>query len=336
MVKYDNKRKLGYDLIKTVAIVFIVIYHMGGVNFGSITDTGYNININKILQVIVSAAVPLFLMINGALVAEKTWSAQKFVTKGVKWLFLAYFWMFFFYFFVYPLLGFELMQDIHILLTPRMHRIYWFLFNLGIIYIVHPFIRKRKVFVILLMVVLLLFPFLSNIVWDVILYRDPKIIAPSWSHFGLYGLYTFFFFYLGDILKNKNLSRMAIPVLFIGGWLLCIFDVIVHSNNLHRVFDGVNALFPTIGALLLSVSLFFAFKDADIDNLTIRKYIEFIGRNTMGIYVFHMFFILALRQVLPPVIPSIYAIIISLCIVNITAVISHLICKSKLKFLFGS
>ena len=30
MVKYDNKRKLGYDLIKTVAIVFIVIYHMGG------------------------------------------------------------------------------------------------------------------------------------------------------------------------------------------------------------------------------------------------------------------------------------------------------------------
>ena len=201
---------------------------------------------------------------------------------------------------------------------------------------VHPFIRSCRMCVTILMAILIICPFLTNLIWDIVLFCNPKIVAPSWSHFGLYGLYTFFFFYLGDILKNKNLSRMAIPVLFIGGWLLCIFDVIVHSNNLHRVFDGVNALFPTIGALLISVALFFWLKEVDTKKSYIRNYIEFIGRNTMGIYVFHMFFILALRQILPPEIPYIYAILISLCIVNVTAVISNFICKTKLKFFFGS
>lgn len=33
MAAIENKRNLGYDLIKTVAIVFIVIYHMGGGEF---------------------------------------------------------------------------------------------------------------------------------------------------------------------------------------------------------------------------------------------------------------------------------------------------------------
>lgn len=333
-MKKNTDRVLGFDVIKTIAIYFIVIYHFRGVDFGQILNGCYHININKILQVLLSAGVPLFLMVNGALVADKPWDTKKFITKGIKWIFLAYFWMFFFYFLVYPILGLEERESLHVLLTPRAHRIYWFLFNLGLIYIVHPFIRTNKRIILFITLFLLFIPFISNLLWDFYIYFNPNISAPGWSHFGLASLYTFFYYYLGWFLKEKNLKICYAGLLFIISWALLIFDVIVHSNNLHQIFDGVNALFPTIGAMLLSITIFMMLKDYNSSCKWVCTYFSFIGRNTMGIYVFHMFFILVLRKYfLPEVLPSPVAVLISVFIINLTALLAHYLNKTHINYL---
>lgn len=278
-------------------------------------------------------------MVNGALVGEKEWTKWKYCNKGIKWIFLAYFWMFFFYFLVYPILGFEPMQDWHILLTPRAHRIYWFLFNLGIIYISWPYIKKwlyKPIFI-----GLLICPFVTNLVWDIVIYLNPNIIVPNWGHFGLYGLYTFFFFILGYLLRKCDVSKLPKIILVLCGliaWSMLIFDVIVHSNNTHSIFDGVNALFPTMGAGLLSFVLFVFLKNIDTKSRAFKRYISFIGRNTIGIYIFHMFFILLLRHIgLPDIVNTFIAVFLSAFIVNLTALISNSLMKTKLvRFLMSA
>ena len=325
----EKNRVLGFDVIKTIAIYFIVIYHFGGVDFGQVINGYYHININKVLQVLLSAGVPLFLMVNGALVADKQWDKKQYVKKGIKWIFLAYFWMFFFYFLIYPILGLEERESLHVLLTPRAHRIYWFLFNLGLIYIVHPFIRTNKKIITFITLFLLFIPFISNLLWDFYIYFNPNISAPGWSHFGLASLYTFFYFYLGWFLKEKSLKKSYAGLLFVVSWALLIFDVIVHSNNLHLIFDGVNALFPTIGAMLLSITIFMMLKGYNSSRKLVCSYFSFIGRNTMGIYVFHMFFILILRKyALPEILPPPVAVLISALIVNLTALLAHYLNKT--------
>ena len=68
----SQDRIFGYDLIKTIAIIMIVFYHLGGIDYGDI-ETGhcYLPNLNKFFSALCAAGVPLFFMVNGALVIPR-------------------------------------------------------------------------------------------------------------------------------------------------------------------------------------------------------------------------------------------------------------------------
>ena len=88
----SQDRIFGYDLIKTIAIIIIVFYHLGGIDYGDI-ETGhfYLPNLNKFLSALCAAGVPLFFMVNGALVIPKNlhWKQLLFKVFHLLFLFLA-------------------------------------------------------------------------------------------------------------------------------------------------------------------------------------------------------------------------------------------------------
>ena len=68
-----KERIVGYDVLKTLAIFGVVLYHFGRVNFGTFNAAGvYYPNVTKVFYELLACSVPLFFMVNGALLADKT------------------------------------------------------------------------------------------------------------------------------------------------------------------------------------------------------------------------------------------------------------------------
>lgn len=55
----EQKRIIGFDIIKCLAIFFVVIYHFGCVDFGKY-EGGYFPNSTKIFYELFASSVPLF------------------------------------------------------------------------------------------------------------------------------------------------------------------------------------------------------------------------------------------------------------------------------------
>lgn len=334
----QKKRIIGYDIIKTIAILSVVLYHFGRVSFGTFNHDGvYYPNVTKVLYELLACCVPLFFMVNGALLADRSvgWG------KILKYIILSIFYPVIFYLFLFPLLDLSVAPNVNlktILFSMEFKGVYWFLFTLGALYAVNSITRHFKIRK-YLAILLFITPFISNQIWSFVVLYNPDIIIPFWGHWGVFTLYSFLFFYLGNYLKQMNLDtpkKNAInTILFMGGWFLLVLDVFVFSNYNKTIYDGVNSSFCSLGALLLACSLFMFFKDRQVRNRYLEKLVLFVGRNTMGIYVFHMFFIMILRRYfLPEVISPVFAILICFCIVILCSFISEGLSRTPLKFLF--
>lgn len=113
-------------------------------------------------------------------------------------------------------------------------------------------------------------------------------------------------------------------------------EVIMMSTYEHSVYDGVNHSFPTIGTMLISVGLFMWMKGILMESIPrLKNYISIVGNSTIGIYVFHRFFVELFRNFVFSN-KEVYFLIVYLCavvVVIVTTVITRLILKSKCRFL---
>lgn len=325
-----RKRIVGFDLLKCIAIFSVVVYHFGCVDFGRYSPyDGYTPNITKIFYELFACSVPLFFIVNGAL--TNSFKGM----KTIKYLSLSLFYPIFFYLLIFPALDFIPANQYslrYILFSMEFKGVYWFLFTIGILYIVDALANYFKLTKVLF-IILLICPFVSNLIWTVLIYVNPNIILPFWGHWGVYTLFSFVYFCIGRYLKDYDCHNIFKFLLCILGWWLLVFEVISFSNYFKNVYDGVNSSFPTMGALLLSTGIYLWLKGNTNMPPSLNIYISFIGRNTMGIYVFHMFFVYGYRYLFSTNNINVFiALLLSFCIVNITAVISELICKTKFKF----
>ena len=334
-----KERIIGYDIIKSLAIFGVVLYHFGRVNFGSFNAEGvYYPNVSKVCYELLACSVPLFFMVNGALLADKSVGGGKIL----KYIILSIFYPILFYLILFPLLNLKDAPQVSwstILLSMEFKGVYWFLFTLGVLYGINAIVKYFKIRK-WLALFLLFTPFLSNQIWSIVVLFNPDITIPFWGHWGMFTLYSYLFFYFGNYLKQKCLRGFyhvsALIFLFVVGWFLLILDVFVYSNYDNVIYDGVNSSFCTLGALFLSCSVFLLVKDINhLNNSYIQKIVLLVGRNTMGIYVFHIFFIMLLRRfVLPVTVSPIVAIFLSICIIFFSCFISEILCKTPVKFLF--
>ena len=305
----------------------IVFYHLGGIDYGAIEPGHFYLpNLNKFFSALCAAGVPLFLMVNGALVIPRNLHWQQLLFKFFHLLFLFVFWKFVLQY----LISFKLLA-----IEDKMVH-FWFLCTLSIVYLMSIVLQKSTFLRHAVLVFLFLFPFCYNFLWNVVLFFAPSFDACTVVHTGFFTLYGVLYYYLGGSLRTRHTSSFYAIGLIVLGLLLVNFEVVAMSNYYHAIYDGVNSSFPTVGALSLSSGIFFLVKDVGVNEGILHQIVSFVGRNTMGIFIIHVLGIFLLRKYSPDTLFNINPIIplsISLLIVLITASFSELLRKCNLRFL---
>ena len=305
----------------------IVFYHLGGIDYGTI-ELGhfYLPNLNKFFSAFCAAGVPLFFMVNGALVIHKNMHWKQLLFKAFHLLFILVFWKF--------VLQYLILNRLFGIQDNMVH--FWFLGTLSIVYLLSIVIQKYSHFGYFFLLGLLFFPFLYNFFWDIYLFLFPSFDSFGITHTGFFTLYAILYYYFGDRLRDHQICSYYSLGLILLGLILVNFEVVAMSNHYQAIYDGVNSSFPTLGALAISVGIFFLLKNVSFTDGILRNIISFVGQNTMGTYIFHVFFIILLRQFSSSFISNLNyfsAFSISVIIILFTALISSIIRHSRVAFL---
>ncbi len=292
MIPSHTERIYGYDLLKALAMFMVVFYHFQMLDFSFEPNVFYVPNFNKIIQLTFAAGIPLFFMVNGALTINNKITFKKVIHKVSRLFFIAIFWTIILRCGVIGIL-FKRGQPNSIM--SFLYN-YWFLISLAYVYILNYLIQILPKWIGYLMVfAIFAMTFFNNFIWDIILFNNPDHVLPRWGHTGFFTLYGIVYSRIGAYLKHTKLSFPICILLIILGLALNIFKTIAMTNHDGAVFDGVNASFPTIGALLLGVGLFCLLKDVK-EPFWSSQLIKTVGINSCGIYIFHLVFVYFIRN----------------------------------------
>ncbi len=279
-LQQNNGRLISLDIIKLVSAFMIVFYHLDGyLKLGSFATGSYQISLPQVVMSLCSCAVPLFFMVNGALLLNKEYTTEKIYIKAAKVALIIFVWQ--------------------IVAFPN-----WFMKTLIILFLLYPILNKmdkakNKIWRNLVMLALFIFPFLYNLVMVFIQQWAPDfsvvILGKTLSlqtlplKSGFFTLYAVLYFLLGGILFRKKLSNIISAISLLVGWALVVFDVIVSSNYTRTVQDAVNTCFPTIGALLISIGIFNLFRNFDkVKSEKFKNAVAKLGPYVLPIYLFHL------------------------------------------------
>lgn len=103
--------------------------------------------------------------------------------------------------------------------------VYWFLFPLGLVYLVDGVAQKIRNSL-MFFIMLIICPFITNLIWVLIIQINPYTELPFWGHWGMLTLYSYVYFCLGRNLRYiryTNLwSILLLLLLFFMGWILLV------------------------------------------------------------------------------------------------------------------
>ena len=327
-----KERVFGYDALKAISAFLVVLYHVFLMDFGYKEGEYYYPTISLVLWLFIACSVPLFFMVNGALTVRRNYSFKTSMVKTGRLLFIGIFWGL-----ILRLFFVVRYQDFSVFSTISITR-YWFFFTLALLYILQFFLNKAPDWCkVLLIAALLMFPFLTNLVWDVIIFVNPSVTMPSWGHSGIFTLYSLVYLYAGDYFSRHRYGKLFSILCLVIGLSLLTFEATAVTNHTHKQFDVGSYCLPTIGALLLSIAMFLLVKDWTPKSNVIRQVFTFFGNNSMGIYVIHILLLVVVRGLIPELktmtFHPIIVLLIALAYTIVSAVISELIRRSPLAFL---
>lgn len=329
-----KQRVFGLDALKALAAFFVVLYHVGMVDLGYREGDYYYPTLTQVLWLFCGCGVPLFFMINGALTVSKRYDLKKTAIKVGRLLFVAVFWAI-------------VTKSVHSVahneplsfpVIFKSLRYYWFLYSLAYFYVINYILERFPGWCRWACVAaLLLFPFLTNLVWDFVVLFNPDTVQPWWSHVGVYTLYGLVYLYAGDHLMHHRCKPWVLWICAAIGLALLSLEAMAVVNSTHEQFEGGNYCFPTVGALMLSIALFAMIKDCQLRDSWFRRFVTFLGNNALGIYIFHLLLmnvvVMLWPQVSGMVVHPIVAIVIALAYMVASSVISELINRSPVKML---
>lgn len=328
----EQKRILGYDALKAMAAFFVVLYHVGMVDMGYHEGEYYYPTLVQVLWLFCACGVPLFFMVNGALTVHRNYDLKKSATKAGRLVLAGVFWS------IVVMCLYAVKNHDFSSFTPGMLIYYWFLFSLALMYVVNYMLGRLPMWCRYAVIALLLaFPFLTNLIWEVILIVNPAITMPKWGHAGAFTLYGLVYLYAGDYFSRRTTNKWLTIIAAVAGLLLLSMEATVVANYRHVQFEGGNYCFPTIGALLLSLAVFSWLKDWDIKESPFKRFVVFLGNNALGIYIIHLILMIAVGCLFPDaseiIVHPVLAIFIALAYMMVSAVISEALRRSPLSFL---
>lgn len=303
-----GKRLYYIDAMEATAIFFVIFYHV----FSTSVDVrSYDHIGNYFLKSCLCTSIPLFLLANGGLLFNKEFQLKKHIFKMCRLVFLVCIWdvvnvtakMFVYH---EPL---SLNQYIHKLwrFEAGWSNQLWYLMALFVLYAFFPLLKcafdygKKALifFSVIIFSVVFVNSFLNMLMRIGCVITNHAVSIEEIDFFnqfdpvrGLYA-YTFAYFILGGFLvKNTHVVTEKIkPIYAVVGYLgsillLTLYGVMI-SVETQSVWDTVSSAFSTIFVLAASIFAYRLFLlCSDSSSSRLRKVIQKISENSLGIYLF--------------------------------------------------
>lgn len=325
------KKLLERDILGTIAILLVVFNHATDTFVGWKPHL-YNIHSNALAalnQIFGGFTMPLFFMISGLLfqfLLEKgKYSTFKdFFMKKFKRLLVPFLFFTPLMWILFPVNGFGLQS-----FFTGVHHL-WFIITLFYIFIIffyfHKYLEKHI--------------FTAFVILSVLAVMGrylPKVYGSSGELYGLSNVMSYgLFFYLGlIIMKNYHAA-----ILKFNPWIALGVYLIVRGIHMYYFrFDEyiwINSYMPVIEGIIGSLAVWrIAFKYTDSIMNTFGKQINYISKNSYGIYLFHLPIIYYMTELFRnSIIPAmnIYMVVIIQFIVSIliSLFLTEIFRKSKL------
>ncbi len=309
-----TNRYIYMDILKFIAACMIVAIHFScaGINFEYTEILSFNI-LKKMMVDVCSIGVPLFFLVNGALLLNKDYNYKKILRKTAKLFIQFVFWSCITVFIIAKYNNIDLLQNGKIFFTNQLlfgsggmvdvsH--YWFIRVLICIYFFYPFIkhcydnRKEKdsyfyIFLIILAFFSLIIP----------LFTFFAKMFPSIRIIDLSNLYEFFplnypigtmmlYFIVGGLLQNnlekiKRIKFIYIIIAFILSLVMLEFDWYISSSYNGSTIRGVYTPYNSLPVMIMCISIFiiiFKINEKIKFPKFIENFISTIGNNTITIY----------------------------------------------------
>lgn len=309
-----NNRIYYYDAIKTLAIYLVCIYHYNNLNFNILNNPNLEAYISYYFYGISSIAVPLFFMVNGALLLNKPYNLRSHLKKVFYLYILVLVWSFISLIIFIRIEGasysFKDFFMAWFFLKQGTSEHLWFLKALISVYLLFPFIKEfydipeRKLLKLFGFIVFV-FSFgnlflisLLNLVKFIFgfhyLSDNSFDLFPMVNPFGNY-CYAFLYFIAGGILSEKvknnkiNVStKVLLTSFFTALFVLFLYGVLMTASS-NTVYDTVWNGYYSIMTLIMSASTFLLFSKLTYKNQKINYCLAIIGASTLGIYLVHRF-----------------------------------------------
>lgn len=319
-----QKEKLDFiDLLKAIASFFVTIYHFNNIDVDILGKGGAFQYFNYYVLSLLPISVPIFFLVNGALLLNKTTlDLKRHITKIIDFVVLAVLWNVG----TYVILALLFQEKIYVngILNSLLYlrqgwtNHLWFLQALVVIYIFFPLLyaafRHNHAYLYFFLVIAFILT-LGNIMLvnfaTVVSYFSGRFPTRNLhlNYFGgfnafqgVYG-YSFVYFILGAVLiryrehfKSGRLRLIAVCVIPIAVMLQWLYAIIV-SNREKKVWDVVWNGHDTVFTLMIVLSLFVLLLRYKHRGVT-GKVISLIGQNTLGIYFLHIIVAETIRRFL--------------------------------------
>ena len=325
----QKKQRIHYiDLMETVAMLFVVAYHLSNLNYKPLEVSGVEAGINYYIRCVFVCCVPLFLVTNGYLLFHHSFDLKRHLKKTVKYVILTLIWA------VLTQLSADgaagnrqnPREFIAAILTWRYDVIYlWYMGALTVIYLIFPLLklvydRDRKL-IVYLCIMLSVFTFGNQIINHfATLYCGLRGVELSWvfmeNWFTMFNPvaeipgYTIVYFCLGaflqdflDWLEKFRQRRVnlfaAIALVILLGIHAVYFILLTKAGNVYWCplwygYETVTGFAITLCVVILLRNYQGAWKPG-------AKLLTLISSNTLGIYFMHMVLVHPLRELVYPI-----------------------------------
>lgn len=308
----SKERFIYLDFIKVLAIYFVCFFHYNNFNMNFLSNPSMLTYLSYFINGIASAGVPLFFMVNGALLLNRNYNLEKHIKKTITITVLTIVWAIITLLILsqingssYSIFGFfKALWNLELGTVSHL----WFLQALVCIYILYPLIKEvydiedKKVLNYIL-VITFIFTF-GNELLNMLVNMLGSILGINYlaikrlnffndfNVFRGFYAYSLVYFIIGAKLLEKlrddmkiNIKQM-IMIFTIGISVLFLYGVIM-SNSSKEIYDNVWNGYGTVMTLLASISIFILSYVVKNKFNKVSGIIQLIGENTLGIYFIH-------------------------------------------------
>ncbi|MDD4187287.1 MAG: acyltransferase family protein [Bacilli bacterium] len=299
-----NNRLLYIDILKSIAILFVIIIHTTSNYMMQVYGTG-SFKIFLALNTVISIAVPLFFMLSGASLIRNNSDIDKKNTKRiVKRVYQLFFWTFIYLTFEKYYFGSEINIFNNLIKSIFKYQVshLWFMYPLLALYILTPIVSKlyyslneKKINY------LLIFTFIIPLFIKCFIQYFDFVSIPIFS----VGFSEFGYFILGKYIYDKKdyLLQRTQKKFWTILTIISISFVIIYAKIDHYYFGFSDkpyfdySRFPVALYCISFYTLFMLLEDKfNKISKKILKVVTNLGSNTGGIYYIHMLYIYILSN----------------------------------------